>query len=74
MEKANEINHIKIRKAGGSFMWIIENAHTLIVLGVVVLLVVLAVISVIKDRKKGRCSCGNSCAGCPMSSACHKKK
>jgi len=45
-------------------LWTILIAAALVTLGV------LAVRSLLKDRKKGGCSGG--CAGCPHSGSCHK--
>ena len=52
-----------------------------IILSVAVILIVAAAIGgavakmiVDKKRGKGSCSCGSSCASCPMGSACKGKK
>ncbi|MBR2850529.1 MAG: FeoB-associated Cys-rich membrane protein [Clostridia bacterium] len=39
-----------------------------IVLGAIV---ALAIFSIVRDRKKGKSSCGGSCAGCAMNCHCH---
>lgn len=44
---------------------------TILVLAVVVLLVVLVAIHMVRNKKKGKTSCG--CSGCTMRGACHKK-
>ncbi len=51
-----------------------ENLATIIVLLIVMFLVVLAVFKLVRDRKKGKSSCGCGCSGCPMKDSCHSKK
>lgn len=46
-------------------------AGTIIVGLIVVALIVAAIIVLIKNKKKGKTSCGYSCAGCPMAGKCH---
>ena len=47
---------------------------TVIVIAIIVAVVALAVFSIVRDKKKGKCSCGNSCSSCAMKGACHTKK
>lgn len=51
--------------------WLCANWPSLLVGAAVLALVVLAVIRIVRDKKKGRSSCGCGCAGCPMSGSCH---
>ncbi len=46
-------------------------ATILIGLGVLAI-VALVIVKLIKDKKKGKHTCGGGCVGCPNSSACHK--
>ena len=41
------------------------------VLAVVALILTLCAFSLIRDRKKGVCSCSKSCANCAGCAACH---
>ena len=50
-------------------MWI-----SVAVIAVILAVVALAVFSIVRDKKKGKCSCGNSCSSCAMNGACHMKK
>ena len=51
------------------FSWISENLITVGICAVIAALLVLAVISIVKNRKKGKtCSCG--CEGCVYSGIC----
>ena len=53
-------------------MFILENAGTILV-GTLLLLIVAAIIrQLIRDKKKGKSACGNNCSCCPMSGKCHK--
>ncbi len=53
--------------------WFAENIGTLAVAAVLIAVCVLAVRKLIRDKKKGRSSCGCGCASCPMSGTCHKR-
>ncbi len=46
---------------------------TVIVILIISAIVALAVFSIVRDKKKGKCSCGNSCSSCAMHGECHKK-
>ena len=46
---------------------------TVLVLAVVTLLVSALTIKLIKDKKKGKTSCGCGCKNCPSAGVCHKK-
>lgn len=56
------------------FDWIAANAGTLLVSAVLLVLVILAVVKMVRDRKQGKSTCGMGCGGCPMSETCHKKQ
>lgn len=51
----------------------LENIGTIIVSLVILAVVAFIVIKMIKDRKKGKSSCGCGCSNCPSSSMCHSK-
>lgn len=54
--------------------WLTENLGTVIVLLVVAVISGLATFSIIRNKRKGGCSCGCGCNGCPMSGTCHPEK
>ena len=56
------------------FGWLAANAGTIVVLLIVLLCVSLAAMQLIRDKKKGKTSCGCGCANCAMHGACHKCK
>lgn len=54
--------------------WITENMGTILVCAFLVLIVGAVIMSLLRDRKKGKSSCGYSCAHCAMNGACHSHK
>lgn len=53
--------------------WITENIGTILISAVLLLVVVLIIRKLVKDKKKGESSCGCNCAHCAMSGSCHQK-
>ncbi len=49
------------------------NIGTIVAALILIALLSLVVYKVIKDKKKGKSSCGCGCANCPMSGQCHNK-
>ncbi len=56
------------------FKWIAENWLTIVVSAGVLALIAGSVAVLARDRKQGKSSCGNGCAGCPMAGKCHGGK
>ena len=54
--------------------WLTENIATIIICAVLIAVVSAIIVSMIKNKKKGKSSCGWGCADCPMSGSCHPKK
>lgn len=50
--------------------WLAENIGTIAVSAIIVLVVVLIIRQLIRDKKAGRHSCGGSCGGCAGCSGC----
>ena len=55
------------------FAWIKDNLLTIAILLGLAAAVFAIVFSLIRDRKKGRSSCGSGCAHCPMAGKCHQQ-
>ena len=53
--------------------WFAENGGTLVVSVLLIALVTGVIVKMIRDRKKGKLSCGCDCGCCAMRDACHKK-
>ena len=54
--------------------WLTENIATIIICAVLIAVVSAIIVSMIKNKKKGKSSCGCGCADCPMSGSCHSEK
>ncbi|MBQ6078180.1 MAG: FeoB-associated Cys-rich membrane protein [Clostridia bacterium] len=55
------------------FDWIGDHLLTIGILLVLAAAVFAIVFSLIREKKKGRSSCGCSCAHCPMAGKCHSQ-
>ncbi len=61
------------------FVWIMENAATLIISAILIMTVAAVIAGMVRGRRKGKSSCGCGCAGCPaggicdVNGACHPK-
>lgn len=53
---------------------IINNIGTVAAGSAVILLALISLFTVIKDRKSGRSSCGCGCSHCAMAESCHRVK
>ena len=46
-----------------------------VIVGAILAVIVIAIaVKLIKDKKKGKTSCGNNCAHCAMAGKCHNHK
>lgn len=55
------------------FTWIAANIGTILICLVLLLVVAAIIVSLVRDKKKGKSSCGGNCAHCAMSGSCHKQ-
>ena len=51
--------------------WLAENGGTIGVLVLLLLVVGGIIAGILRDRRKGKSSCGSNCSGCPMGGSCH---
>lgn len=56
------------------FTWIYENLPTIMICAILIAVVIAIIASMVRDKKKGKSSCGCGCANCAMSGSCHPKK
>lgn len=56
------------------FAWMIQNMATILISAGLILVVAVIIAGMVRDKKKGKSSCGGGCAGCAMNGACHQKK
>lgn len=54
--------------------WISENISTIIICAALIAVVVFVIAGMVRNKKKGKSSCGSGCANCPMSGKCHFKE
>lgn len=56
-------------------LWLSENLATIIIGVILAAIVVMIIVSMIKNKKKGKSSsCGCGCKDCAMSDMCHSGK
>ena len=55
-------------------VWLTANLATIMIGAVLLAVISLIIASLIRDKKKGKSSCGCGCRDCPMDGACHEKK
>ena len=54
--------------------WLAGNLAAILICAALLAAVAAIAAGLIRDRKRGKSSCGCGCANCPMSGACHSKK
>ncbi|MBQ7347311.1 MAG: FeoB-associated Cys-rich membrane protein [Clostridia bacterium] len=52
--------------------WFMNNIGTIAVCAVLIVILGALVVSLIKNKKAGKSSCGCGCANCAMQGQCHK--
>lgn len=53
--------------------WISTNIGTILISLLLLAAVALIIRSMMRDKKRGKSSCGGNCAGCAACGACHNK-
>ena len=53
------------------FHWISENTGNIIAMVILAAVVAAIVINLVKQKKRGKSSCGCSCGSCLMKNSCH---
>lgn len=54
--------------------WLADNASTIVV-GLILLVIVIGIVRhIINDKRRGKSSCGCGCSNCAMRGSCHGKK
>ena len=54
--------------------WITGNVATVVICAVLIAVVAAVIGKIVRDRKKGKSSCGCGCANCAMNGSCHSGK
>ncbi len=52
-------------------IWITDNLITIVTIAILLGLVFLAVLSLLRDKKSGKGSCGGKCSSCTLAGECH---
>lgn len=55
-------------------LWITKNLATIVICAVLICVVAIIITGIVKNKKKGKSSCGGGCSGCPMNGSCHQNK
>ncbi|MGI6238800.1 MAG: FeoB-associated Cys-rich membrane protein [Christensenellales bacterium] len=53
--------------------WIAANIGTIIICAVLGVIVACVIAVMVRDRKKGKSSCGGNCGHCSMGGSCHDR-
>ena len=56
------------------FTWISENIGTIFIGAILAAVVAAVIVHMVRNKKRGRSSCGCGCSGCAMNGSCHPKK
>lgn len=51
--------------------WIISNLAMIIISAVLIIVVAVVIAGMVRNKRKGKSSCGCGCAGCAMNGSCH---
>lgn len=54
--------------------WFSENIATIIICTALLAVITAVIAGMVRDKKKGKSSCGCGCANCAMNGSCHSKK
>ena len=54
--------------------WLAANWATVLICLALAGIVAAIIVSMIRDKKKGKSSCGGACGGCALHDQCHKSK
>ena len=53
------------------FEWLYSNMANILIIGAVLGIVTLVIVSMIRDKRAGKSSCGCNCSHCAMAGKCH---
>lgn len=55
-------------------LWFLNNIGTIITAVITLAVIGIVIAVMVRDKRKGRTSCGCGCSGCAMREECHSKK
>ena len=53
--------------------WLTAHIGTILICLALLLIVITILVSLRRDRKKGKSFCGGNCGHCPMGGSCHRR-
>ncbi len=53
--------------------WLCSNIATIVICAVLCAVVAAIIVGLVKNKRRGKSSCGCNCAHCAMAGSCHKK-
>jgi hypothetical protein len=53
--------------------WLNSNIANIVIIAAVLGIVMLVIVSMVRDKKAGKSSCGCNCSHCAMAGKCHPK-
>lgn len=53
------------------FEWLVNNLGTIVISALLLATVVLVICSMVRQKRKGKSSCGCNCASCALHGQCH---
>lgn len=54
--------------------WLKDNIAAIIICAALIAVIAAIIVSMVRNKKKGKSACGCGCADCPMGGSCHLKK
>lgn len=54
--------------------WIAANIANIVVILMIAAIVTAVIVKLVRDKRRGKSSCGCSCGGCALSGSCNSKK
>ena len=54
--------------------WLKDNIAAIIICAALIAVIAAIIVSMVRNKKKGKSACDCGCADCPMSGSCHPKK
>ena len=54
--------------------WLKDNIAAIIICAALIAVIAAIIVSMVRNKEKGKPACGCGCADCPMGGSCHPKK
>ena len=67
------MNYTK-REAGSMLQWLQNNLANIVIVALLAVIVIMAILQMVLEKKKGRPSCGGNCSSCGACASCKPEK